>query len=413
MSDEIREHHPISPSTLQNREACPCYEPHGGANEAAIRGTLQHNVVETGQDDENLSDDHALEAAECLDFYERQKQILEEARDRALLMYREKANPMANLDPVLDLAEVYLPIDDCTFDEPMFNPETNQIDDATIYATTAGYVDRALVSWDRKLAILLDWKFGAWMVEDAATNLQAISYVLGVFKMFPTLETVKFYFKLPALGTMTEATFTRAQIPELYLRVQTVVARAREARKRIRESDDFSMATPMIPACNFCSNLGRCPKVLAIACKVGAKYHPIEIPEDINPTGIKSATDRTLGLRLSQVLAVWAKAFRTQETERVISRGEPCPPGFKVQTKKDREIADIKKFKEVTFSYLTHGELEELATYTFGKVEKKISATAPRGSKEATVEEYQEKLLASGAVKYGAEYSFLKGVSEK
>jgi len=413
---ETQVHHPYSPSSLQNREACPCFENQNSNNIAAIAGTLQHSVAERGEDDHRLSDDEALRAAECMDFYERQRQLLDEARQQAREEWLKAVSPQLLSGPplaeVIDLSEAYFPVDDCEFEEPMLNPETNQIENATIHSTTAGYVDRALVSWDRKHAILLDWKFGAWAVEDAQNNLQAIAYSLGIMKAYPTIETVKFYFKLPQLDMITSAIFTRYQIPELFLRVQTVVARAREAKILMRKND-FSMATPNVPVCNFCANLGRCTKVSNFACKVGAKFYPLEIPSDISPTGIKSDMDTALGLRLAQVMAVWAKAFRAQVTDRVICRGAPVPPGFKVQTRSDREIVDKKKFREVTLKYVTSEELMALATYTFGSVEDKIKDAAPRGGKKAAVEEYQKTLMDAGAVKLGDSYSFLKGVSEK
>lgn len=405
MSEE-RLHHPYSPSSLQNLEACPCFQNRDSNNAAAVAGTLAHSVTETGEDDQRLSDDEALRAADCLDFYERQKQLLEDERTRAAL------HSSVVLASVIDLCEAYLPVDNCVFHEPMLNPASGEIEMATIEATTAGYVDRALINWNRKRAVLLDWKFGAWAVEEAQTNLQAIAYTLGIFKKYPTLEEVKFFFKLPQLDLVTEATFTRAQIPNLYLRVQTVVERARVAREKVR-GDDFLFATPRVPACNFCANLGRCPKVAEFACKVGAKFHPLEIPSDITPTGLKSPEDTTLGLRLSQVMAVWAKAFRAQVTERVIGKGDEPPPGFKIMTRADREIVDTKKFRDVTLKYVTSDELMALATYTFGNVEDKIKEAAPRGTKKQTLEEYQQALFKSGAVKKGEAYSFLKGVSEK
>lgn len=422
MSEE-RLHHPYSPSSLQNLEACPCFQNRDSNNAAAVAGTLAHSVTETGEDDQRLSDDEALRAADCLDFYERQKQLLEDERNREVKRICESLqgpedaviNPewaACEVPTVIDLCEAYLPVDNCVFHEPMLNPASGEIEMATIEATTAGYVDRALINWNRKRAVLLDWKFGAWAVEEAQTNLQAIAYTLGIFKKYPTLEEVKFFFKLPQLDLVTEATFTRAQIPNLYLRVQTVVERARVAREKVR-GDDFLFATPRVPACNFCANLGRCPKVAEFACKVGAKFHPLEIPSDITPTGLKSPEDTTLGLRLSQVMAVWAKAFRAQVTERVIGKGDEPPPGFKIMTRADREIVDTKKFRDVTLKYVTSDELMALATYTFGNVEDKIKEAAPRGTKKQTLEEYQQALFKSGAVKKGESYSFLKGVSEK
>lgn len=414
VTDAERPHHPFSPSSLQNREACPCYRNRNSTHVAAIRGTLQHKVVETGEDDDSLGDEEALAAADCLDYYERQKDLLEEARKRdeqQLIAAAQAAGQSTYVPPlpVLDLKEEYLPVDDCKFDD-----EFNGVRVIT-ESTTAGYVDRALIAHDRKFAILLDWKFGMWAVEEADNNLQGISYVLGLMKKYPTLERVRFVFKMPHLDLMTEAIFTRENVAALYLRVQTVVARAREAFYQV-EKDNFSMANPMVPVCNFCALIGRCPKVTAIACNIGAKFHPVEIPADISPTGIKSEADTTLGLRLAQVLAVWAGAYKTQVTDRVIrlagATGELIPPpGYVVQRRQDREIADAAKFKEVTLRFLKQTELDPLATYTFGKVEEAIKDKAPRGSKTSTVEQYQTELINSGSVVKGDPYSFLRPVS--
>lgn len=408
-----RVHHLYSPSSLQNLEACPCFQNRDSQHVAAVRGTMQHGVTETGKDDHRLSDDEALAAAECLDFYTRQKQLLEEARLRAM----EVSGTEVPLAEVIDLSEAYLPIDDCEFEEFRSVEKPDEagrmlriLEHRIVKATTAGYVDRALISHDRMNGILLDWKFGLWAVEDAQNNLQGISYALGLFKAYPTLDTIKFYFKMPHLDRMTEAMFTRAQVPELYLRVQTVVARAREARKGMLH-DDFSMATPRVPACNFCFNLGRCPAVADFACKVGHKFYPLAIPADISPTGLKDPESTALGLRLAQVMGVWATAFRTQINERVIRGVAPVPEGFKLQTRQDREIVDTAKFRTVTLKWLTETELAAAASYTFGAVEDRIMENAPRGTKKNTVEEYQKALLDEGAVKKGDPYTFLKGVS--
>lgn len=396
-----RKHHAYSPSSLQNLEACPCYRNRDTSHVKAITGTLQHSVTESKTDNQKLSDDEALHAAECLDFYERQRRLFLDEWQREC----EKSGPV---QPIEDICEAYLPVDDCKFEDV-----ASQDTAVTVEATTAGYVDRALVSWNRKRAVLLDWKFGAWAVEQADNNLQGISYSLGLFRKYPELEEVTFYFKQPQLNLITHATFTRAQVPSLYLRVQTVVARAREARKKIILRDNWDMANPMVPVCNFCANIGKCPKVLEFACKVGSKFDPIGIPSDITPTGMKSATDTTLGLRLAQVMEIWAGAFKRQINERVIRRAMPVPPGYILQTRQDREIADAGKFKDVTLKFLTRDELDPLAEYGFGKVEEAIKEKAPRGSKKGTIETYQKELLDSGAVKLGDPYTFLRVASSK
>ncbi len=413
---EERAHHPFSPSSLQSREACASYRNRGGNTVAAITGTKQHNVVETGEDDNSLDDDKALAAAECLDYHHRQKQILVESRDRenARRIQVAQATGATSYIPapeVIEFKEIYLPVDD-----EVFNDVFGGVPHVT-KSTTAGYVDRGLISWDRTFGILLDWKFGAWAVEHAKDNLQGIAYVLGLFKSVPTLMNIKFVFKLPHLDLLTEHTFSRNDIPALYLRVQTVVARAREAYYRV-EKDDYSMATPLIPACNFCGLLGKCPKVAEIAIKVGQKFYPIEVPSDLTPTGIKSPEDSEKGLRLAQIVAAWAQAFKTQVTDRVLrdagKNGElVVPPGFTLQRRRDRELVDTKKFRATTLKYLTEEELAPLAKYTFGTVEEAIKEKAPRGTKSTTIEVYQQDLIDTGAVKLGEEYQFLKGISKK
>jgi hypothetical protein len=360
-SNETRPHHPYSPSTLQNVEYCPHYwgkqseKPHI----RTVAGTRAHGVVETGEDDTRLTDDDAVAAAECLDFVEQRRKLMQEAADREKLAYYDSVDKarlersMATskdgvqalntltlpLDfQVQELQETYLPIDDLKF------PDCE--------STTAGYADRVLISHDTKSIEGFDWKFGFWPVEEPAANLQVIAYSLGLFKMFPRAEVVLFWIKQPHLDVTKSATFYRAQIPELYLRVQTVVARARIARGL----SDFSMARPAVPVCNFCAEIGRCEKVCAFACKVGRKFYPLDMPDDITPTMVRDPKQTSLGLRLAAVLKVWCDAFRRQVTERIVRMEAELPPGQKIQVMSKRQIVDMAAFQNVALKYLTKTE---------------------------------------------------------
>lgn len=417
-----RQHHPYSPSTIGNLEACACYISRQDAkpHERATAGTRAHNVVETGDDDNRLDDDDAIAAADCLDFLARRRQLMEEARDRALDGYRQAR---AGLPPeILELKEVYLAVDDKHFIEDRFvekeinNAKVGVHEQAFITATTAGYVDRVLIDHTRTYAEMLDWKFGRWGVEKAETNPQGIAYMLGLFREYPTLQKIHVWFKQPHIDVISGAVFTRDQIPELYLRIQVIVARAREARARlVRNPLDFEMATPTIPACNFCGNLGRCTKVAAIACKVGSKFYPLEIPDNITPTMVLTARDTSLAMRLSQVLSVWAGAFRTQTTDRVLRGDADIPAGFSLEQRQKREVIDERKFKEVALRYLTEEEYKSICPVPgFGDTENIVKEKAPRGSKKAAVEDFQKELIADGAVSKGDPYCFLKATpSEK
>src|SRR6267142_3971383 len=239
---ESRTHHPYSPSKLQYLEACPCYENRESNHERTLAGTIAHGVAESGKDDNRLGDDDAAAAAECLDFVEQRRRLMQED---ALAV------------PIIELKETYLPIDDLQF--------------ADAQSTTAGYIDHGFISHDGTYAEIFDWKFGFWPVEQADNNLQGLAYCLGTFHRFPKLEKVRFFFKQPHLQTISDVLVSRADVPALYLRIQVVVARARAART----AGNFDTARPMVPVCNFCAHIAKCPKVTEFACRVGAKFHPL------------------------------------------------------------------------------------------------------------------------------------------
>lgn len=403
-----RAHHPYSPSSLQSLEACPCFKSREGVQHVrTVIGTISHNVTETGMDDNRLDDDDASAAAECLDFYEQRLRLAKGALVQELLTPSQK-----QIFEIIELKETYLPIDNVTWTETVIDLSTLEKTTHTVKGTTAGYIDAAIIMHDRTYAEIFDWKFGMWAVEKAENNLQGLSYALGMFKAYPSLEQVRFWFKQPNLdGAMALTTHIigRADIAKLYLRIQVVVERAKKARA----SGTFDMAVPMVPNCNFCGNIGACTKVAAFACNVGHKFHPLAIPADITPSKVYDPQQSKLGLMLSGVMATWSKAYRTQQTDRVIRGSQPLPDGYRITQKADREIVDPGKYKELALKRITTEEYETTLTPGFGAVEKLISAKAERGNKKATIEEFKKELIDSGAVVVGQPYSFLQVVSSK
>jgi hypothetical protein len=402
---EEREHHQYSPSTLQSLEACPCYQSRQTEHVRTIAGTIAHGAAETGEDDMRLGDDDAAAVAECLDFYEKRLILAKNARLQELL------RPTHNgpIGEIIELKETYLPVDDCSWVQETIDFCTGKKETRTVKSTTAGYIDSAIVMHDGTYAEIFDWKFGMWAVEKAENNLQGIAYALGMMRAYPKLEQVRFWFKQPHIDGIAHRLVTRDEVPKLYLRIQIIVERAKLARA----SGNFDMARPMVPNCNFCANIGACTKVAEFACKVGSKFHPLEIPADITPSKVQDPKNTQLLIMLAQVMGVWAKAARSQVTDRVLRGAQPIPDGFSITQKSDREVVDAKKFKEVAMRVITPEEYESACTVGFGAVEKLISDKAPRGHKKASIETFKVALEEAGAVKRGEPYSFLRAVSVK
>ncbi len=381
---EDRKHHNYSPSTLQSLEACPCFQSRSDVvNERAIAGTLAHSVVESRKDDARLSDDDAIAAVECMEFY-----------DRRLMLARRMETETAK---VIELKEAYLPIDNVVWKEG----------EEEIKGTTAGYIDAAIIAPDRAYAEIMDFKFGAWSVTEASNNLQGLAYALGLMRAYPTLQSVRYFFIQPYTKGFTSHVVARADLPQHYLRIQIIVEKARAARA----AGQFTDARPMTPNCSFCANIGKCPAVAEFACRVGRKFHPLGIPENVTPSALQDPQQTRLGLELAAVLAVWSSAFRSQISDRVIRGGQPVPDGFEIVQRTERAVCDPAKFREVALKHVSP-EVYAAACKPppFGPLEEAVSEAAPRGSKTAAVTAFREALVAEGAVKPGESYSFLKAV---
>lgn len=402
MNEEIRLHHPYSPSSLQNREACPKYQNRNSTSEAAIFGTIQHTVAETREDDARLSDRQAEAVSECIAFVE----------ERA---FRYPGGQT--------LQEVYLPIDEdvCVvteksveqFDIYTEDGQTSpgfraRIVNRVFEGTTAGYLDFAVISADETEAEIIDFKYGKNAVTDAEDNLQGIGYMLGLKRKFPKLAKCRVIFLMPHIDELSEHLFDLSSPAELYLRIRTVVGRSVEAAKN---PEDFSSARPNVGTCVFCALVGRCPKVAELALKTSQKYRPLQIPDNVNPTTLNDPKDVDAGIRLADVLKVWAEAFRRQATEKTIENSDFVPSGYILVTTQKRKLLDARRFADMAKTFLPDGvreEVEKLFDIPIGPVEDLISAAAPRGSKEKTVEEFGQRVKDAGIIELGNPFAFLR-----
>jgi hypothetical protein len=372
-----REHHPFSPSTLQYREACPYFEPSKVENAAATAGTLQHVAVDSPLDHAHLSDAQAAAVKDCQAYFNELK---------------------SDYPGCQVLIEQYLPIDDYRGKFKDWNGEIHPH-----LATTAGYLDRAIVSKDRKSADICDWKFGEWDVEPAENNVQGISYLLGIVRKIPSIDKVTVRFVMPYRDEITYHTFHRPEFQALHQRIRAIVFRAVEAR----EKRDFTQATPC-SACIFCANAGRCDALTAMVIRVGQKFSPLQIPEDITPTLVQNSEQSGLGLRLTTVVTAWAQAYRAQKTVQALESGV-VPDGYSLVGMSERKIIDPEKLREVCVQFgLTEAEVNGSARYFITTIDELIRAKAPRGSKDAAIEVISQALLDAGAIEKTPEVACLR-----
>lgn len=377
-----RIHHPYSPSTLQSREACPKYTPTNTESDASIAGTMQHDAVDSGMDDPRIADYQAEAVAECIAFAEE----------------RMKAYPGGS-----HCREVYLPIDD----EKIVGP-----DGKVFEGTTAGFVDWAILSADEVEGELIDWKFGKWAVTEAENNLQGISYMMGLKKIFPKLRYCTVRFIQPHIDFSSSHTFDLTNPEQFILRIRTVVNRAIEAAK---DPKDFSMARPSTGACVFCSHVGRCPKVAEYALRIGKKFMPLALPADLSTLALSDPAQVSVGLKLAQIVNAWAESYRKQATAKSIEE-DFVPDGYQLVPSQKTVIKNDKAVGEVAKQFLPAedaAKVEALYEISLTPLDTLISLRAKRGVKEATVKEFRQKLLEAGHTEMGVPFAFLRQISTK
>lgn len=394
-----RIHHPYSPSSLQSRELCPKYKPKNTATQAAIEGTRQHNVAESGIDDDRLKDFKAAAVVECMKFV-----------DDRLRQY-----PGGSL-----IREEYLPIDENIVRartglrkmllDPM-DPDPEIVEDEVIenfLGTTAGYLDVGILSADKTECEIIDFKFGKVPVEPAENNVQGMAYLLGLRKRYPKIKKGRVWFLMPHLDLISYHDFTENDFGQLELRIKVIVSRAIEAHK---DENDFSMATPNISACLFCALLGKCPKVAEHALKLGQKYAPLRIPDSVSTTVFTDPADVERGLKFAQVIKEWAEAYRAQATAKTLDDMEFCPKGYVVQIQSRRTVKNARKLADLAKTFLPEElrpKVEELFDVSIGDLEDIISLSAARGQKEKTVESFGKSALEAGHLEEGQPFAFLR-----
>ena len=360
-----RKHHPFSPSTLQYLEGSPAYRSRQSDSQASRDGTKQHDASEehVDIDDPTLDDSQAEAVAMCKSYREQ-------------LIAKHPGGTV--------LKEVYLPVDDRKIH---FRGEDWE-------GTTAGYIDLAVVSACGKRADLADWKFGRWSVEPSENNLQGIAYLLGLASRYPSLEEVTVHFVMPHREELDTHTFKSSEFPALYLRVLAVVNRALVAQS---EADPTTSCTALLPTCLWCANIGKCQKVADFALRVGRKYAPLVVPEQLTPSLMLDAKQATKSMEVAQLLEAWSKAVRAQITARVVEDDAWMPEGYVFRDRTDCDMPDWKAVVEFAKSKgIPQSAIDEATRIAVTPLNKAISDTAPRGSKKEAMAAFKKEMLEKG-----------------
>jgi hypothetical protein len=349
---------------LASLEACPCWGGTGETNKAAEEGTRQHEAYATHNID-GLSEKQAEAVLSCISYENKLAEALSGRFEGAAI------------DTIRE-GQV-------------------QVDDE---CTTSGYFDTALVPMNRSEYVveLLDCKFGRWPVEPAATNVQGWCYVLGAFRHWPGARTVGMHFLHPYSNTIDFHYFHLNEIPDMLLRVRTIVDRAKTGRTCWR------LANPTTQGCMFCGRKALCPKLAEFALKIGKKFAPLAVPECIIPESIMDVHEAGKIKQLEGILSSWCSNVRRTFGLRALEVDGWAPEGYTLSAYKDPKIKDVEGLKQLARNYGVSDEiLAAASSISIGPLEDAIKASAARGSKESLAKAFRQeakdkKLVEDGEI---------------
>lgn len=359
-------HAEFGPSTLKYFEIAPMYRPrHEDTNEAAEKGTRIHLACETGNLDA-LVDEERLIAEQML---------------AAVDMIKARHKLPADVE---DHKEIRL---------YMKTPSGIE---------TFGTCDRLFNN--KNEGVMIDYKTGRNAIDDPEVNAQTQAYVAGAFQKFPELQVIHFYFIIPVRDEILFATYKRAQLPELLLRISTIIARARTA----------TTCNPQPGVCDFCSRQASCQHLVDKALVLARKYQfdGYVVPDQVHSSEVTDG--KTMGAlkTLARLMKSWAEAVDFQANRMAFEEGQEIEGFSKIKVKgKTSVISTLGAFNALK-DKMSPEDFMSCCTLDMGKAEKFFSDSAAKGGKTAAIEAMKDTLTDAGLLVQG-EGSFQLRVKRK
>jgi hypothetical protein len=366
MSEEVT-HHQYGPSALKHFEICPQYkkEESDTVHPVTLEGTMLHERVETG-DLSGLDSRQEGMVRQCLEF---------------LSEHSEGA------DEVL--------------------PEQKY---SICEGLTFGTVDATALWPEEKRALVADWKFGFNGVDCAQDNVQGCAYCIGVFEAYPWLETIDLWFILPRRNEQTHHQYKRSDLDSMKKRIHTIIERA---------EDPASECNPTTEGCRWCGAKLTCPALKKNALVLVDKYKGQSDDMDMttlanaHPSEISDPNVLRRMLDVASIMEEWAKSVKYHAKNLVNNEGVEIPDYTMRHRKGKPKTGNADEIFNVLSLQLTPQEFMEACSVSVPKLQKMISAKAPRGEKAFASEQVLVTLANADLYEEGPDQEFLSKNKKK
>jgi hypothetical protein len=270
---------------------------------------------------------------------------------------------------------------------------------------TFGTSDRLLI-YGRK-GIMLDWKTGWHEVADAEVNPQAWAYTIGVFQKYDDLDELEFHIVIPNRDELLIHTFKRSDLPNMRLRLNTIVRRAMDFDW---SNPNVAQLNPQPRLCEYCQHQSICPALAAKALTVGTKIAPgLPVPQ----SGLVSADrpdDIPHLLRLAPIMEEWASGVRSAALKLNMEEGLEIEGFQRIERSMPRSVTTVLgAWEAIKPSGIPIEDfLAACARVSIPDLEDYFAERAPKRQKGKARQELENKLRAADVLNEGGSVFYLK-----
>lgn len=370
-----RAHAKRSPSTMNDRAACPGYDPTPDDGKP-------HPITEQGS---RLHDN--LEA-----------------------YFKGKPEPFPMDDEEINLYAVVLKyvVECCPPEEWQYVAEPKLY---THHPDTWGYADLFAINKENpRIAIIFDFKFGYTPVKPAKDNLQGLCYSLGALLASPKrlqgygfetkneIEQVTMIFLQPRRDFVSYHTYTKTDTKEMMRIVNDIHA-------RIDRGEELNAGA----VCTFCFRRPTCPAYNAFSQTqlAAVQSHLGDFTVDLTQLG-----DDPVAWGKARAWAEWLEGFAkvVLQASKAQAEGLDGIAGYRfIEAASPIKAVDPGAIIEVAKAYLTEQEIAQHYSLKVGSLAKAVGQSAPNGMKKHRENNFREGILDSGAAaKEGTVHKLIK-----
>jgi hypothetical protein len=371
---EEKKHAKFSPSNMGMFEKCPGYRNRTLKNQASERGDRIHDALEHDKLDELPEEEKAV-AQICKDYID---SIL--------------ANHLPKL-PDVDIREYTVDVD-----------LGNDI-------KTFGTFDRFLLYGDT--GWMFDYKSGYLEVADAEYNAQGWTYSIGLFQKYPELQTLTVTFLIPNRDEVSSHTFTRADIPRMTLRLNTIVRRAMELDDEGFFWSHPDRLNPQPELCEYCSRQTTCPALASKHLQILKDIAPgLPVPSDLRVQKSRPQDIAHL-MRLAPLMEDWAAKIRSEALKVNLEEGIDIPGFNRFERSLPRSVTSVLgTWQAVQNSFGDKITLEDFlancGSVSIPKLEDMLAEKAKHGEKGKIREEFMDELRGADVLNEGGKIFYLR-----